>query len=161
MGFLKDIQSNLDPQAFPGATFVIEGEPPEEQCSEAKIEGVDATTRSPPFNELKDIGAFTGFNLVGKKCTIIVSPTGNTGTFDIDWNDDDYLEFAPNPGNSVDVEYYIHNGGSLIITRDVPSFAAFIHTAGYAYTIKGNKLYTNIPSNLLQPACSILFDPLT
>ncbi len=161
MGFIKDIQSNLDPQAFPGATFVVEGEPPEEQCSEAKIESDSASTQAQPVGSIDDPGAFAGFFLVGKTAHVTANVGGNTGDWEIASNNDDSVFVFGDPGDGDPTTYYISDGGSLIITRDVPSFAAFIHAAGYAYTIKGNKLYTNIPSNLLQPACSILFDPLT
>ena len=160
MGHIKDIKSNLDPQTFPGATFEIEGTVPESQCSEAKIEGDNATTVD-FLRRLIDLGKFTGFNLVGKFCTIIASTGGNTGTFSITANTNDNLTFLEFPGDGTNVEYYCHNGGELIVTRDIASFAAFISAAGYAYTIKGGKLFTNIPSAQLQPACSILFDPLT
>lgn len=161
MGSLKDITNQGNRGTFPGSTFVIEGEPPEEQCSEALIEGANAVTRTPPFLDLCDVGAFAGHNLVGKVCHIIASVGGNTGNFDIILNDDDCVVFNTNPGNGDPVEYYVTNGGSLILTRTMESFAAFIFEAGYSYTIKGGKLFTNIPSAMLQPACSIVFNPLT
>lgn len=161
MGHIKDIKSNLDPQAFPGATFEIQGTVPEPQCSEAKIEGDDATTENLGFKQLRHTAKFTGWNLTGKVCTITTNPGGNTGDFDIDSNTNDFLFFDQNPGNGSPTTYYVHNGGELILTRDIQSFAEFIHAAGYAYTIKGGKLFTSMPSALLKNACSILFDPLT
>ena len=161
MGHIKDIKSNLDPQAFPAATFEIAGEVPASQCSEAKIEGNNAVTSDAFLKLLRDWNAFTGWNLTGKICTITASVGGNTGDFDILSNDDSFLNFAQDPGNGDPVQYYIHNGGELILTRNIQSFAEFIHAAGHSYTIKGAKLYTTIPSNQLKNACSILFDPLT
>ncbi len=161
MAYLKNIKSNLDPQAFPGATFELTGTVPVSQCSEAKIEGADATTQTLPGYSLKDPGAFAGFALAGKVCTITASVGGNTGDFDIDGNTDDLIALIQDPGVGDPVEYYVHNGAELILTRDIPSFAQFIHDAGYAYTIKGAKLYTDIPSGQLKDACTILFDPLT
>lgn len=161
MGSLKDILNQENRGTFPNATFVIEGEPPEAQCSEALLEGDNAVTTQPPFLDLVDAGAFAGHNLVGKVCHIIASVGGNTGNFNIIINDDDSVVFDSNPGNGTNVEYYITNGGSLILTRTMESFAAFIAEAGYSYTIKGGKLFTNIPSAMLQPACSIVFNPLT
>ncbi len=160
MGSLKDIANQPKLQTFPSSTYVIEGEPPESQCSEAKIEGDSAQTIT-GANTLIDSGKFIGFDLTGKVCHIIVSPTGNTGNFAITGNGDNFLFFATDPGNSLDVGYYVSNGGSLILTRTMPSFAQFIASKGFSYTIKGGKLYTNIPPDDLQPACSILFDPLT
>ncbi|MBA7588938.1 hypothetical protein ES708_31009 [subsurface metagenome] len=160
MGHLKDIKSNLDPQAFPGATFQIEGTVPQAQCSEAKIEGDSATTESVSFS-LTDPGKFVDENLNGKFCTITASVGGDPGTYEINFTSDNTLGFTTSPGDGDPVEYYIHNGGELILTRNKESFAAYIHAAGYAYTIKGGKLYTDMPSGLLKDACSILFDPLT
>ncbi|MBA7528101.1 hypothetical protein ES705_20284 [subsurface metagenome] len=160
MGHIKDIKSNLDPQAFPGATFQIEGTVPEAQCSEAKIEGDSAVTSSAgPL--LQDAGKFAGYALTGKVCTITASVGGNTGDFDITNNDEDGLLLAQDPGDGDPVTYYVHDGAELILTRDVQSFADYIHAAGYAYTIKAGKLFTNMPSDQLKNACTILFDPLT
>ncbi len=161
MGHLKDIANQPNLQAFPGATFEIAEEVPQSQCSEAKIEGDDAITLPPDPGTLTDPGAFTGFALGGKFVTITASTGGSTGTFAIVINTNDSLVIIGNPGNGTNVVYYIHNGGSLILTRNFKSFGEFIKAAGYAYTIKGGKLYTNIPSVQLQPACTILFDPIT
>lgn len=161
MGHLKDIANQSKIQSFPSSTFEIEGEVPVSQCSEAKIEGDNATTNPFPQSNLVDPGRFTGWDLFGKHCTIITNPGGNTGTFNIVGNTNDLIVLNPDPGNGGPTTYYIHNGGSLILTRNAQSFAEFIAAAGYAYTLKGGKLYTNIPSVNLQPACSILFSPLT
>ena len=161
MGHIKDIKSNLDPQTFPGAHFEIAGTVPTPQCSEAKIEGDDAQTFNAEIKRLKDVGKFAGYDLTGKVCTITESVGGNTGDFDITSNSDDFLDLIQDPGNGDPVEYYVHDGAELILTRDVQSFAEFIHAAGYAYTIKGAKLFTDMPSDQLKNACSILFDPLT
>lgn len=161
MGYIKDIANQPNLQTFPDATFEIAGDVPQAQCSEARIEGDHASTdRRAPFS-LTDLGAFTGWNLTGDICHITENPGGNTGDFDILSNTVDVLILLQQPGNGSPTVYYVSNDIGLIITRDVASFAQFIHAAGYPYTIKGGKLYTNIPSNLLQPACSILFNPLT
>ncbi len=161
MGYLKDIHSNLDIQAFPGAHFEIAGDVPTAQCSEAKIEGDNATTSNFPGFLLNDPSAFTGYDLTGKVCTITASVGGNIGDFDIVSNTAGALELLQDPGDGDPVSYYVHDGGTLILTRSAKSFAEYIHAAGYAYTIKGGKLYTNMPSGLLKNACTILFDPLT
>lgn len=160
MGYLKDIHSNLDIQAFPGAHFEIAGEAPLTQCSEAKIEGDHAfLVIAPP--QLKDVGAFVSYDLTGKVCTVVSGPFAIPGDYDILSNTDDALTLATSPGDSPEVVYYVHDGGSLILTRNIASFAKFIHAAGHAYTIKGGKLYTDMPSAQLKNACTILFDPLT
>ena len=160
MGHIKDIKSNLDPQTFPGATFEIQGEVPETQCSEAAVEGDHGETGASGFI-LLDPGNFVGWNLTDKVLHI-TSPPANIGDYDITDNSDDHLALAQStPAASFDNVYFVTNGGELILTRNVQSFAQFIHAAGHSYTIKGNKLYTNIPSDQLQNACSILFDPLT
>ncbi len=160
MGSIRRLDSNADIQAFPDAKFEIIGNVPVAQCSEAKIEGATAWTAS-AFNNLTDPGKFATYDLAGKVCTITASVGGNTGDFDIVFNDNNELLFGVDPGDGNPVEYYIHDGGSLILTRNAKSFAEFIHAAGYAYTIKAGKLYTNMPNGQLKYACSILFDPLT
>lgn len=160
MGHIKDIKSNLDPQAFPGATFQIQGDVPASQCSEAKIEADDGQTFASQTHII-DLEKFEGWDLVGKKVTV-VSPPENAGTHTIIFNTPHVIDTdAPYPLASSDNVYYVHNGGELILTRNVQSFAEFIHAAGHSYTIKGGKLYTTIPSDQLKNACSILFDPLT
>ncbi len=161
MGSIRRLDSNVDIQTFPGAKFEIVGDVPAPQCSEAKIEGDSAITRAIPFSDLTDAGAFAGYALVGKVCHITASVGGNTGDFDINFQDDNQIAFTTNPGAGDPVEYYISDGGALILTRNVTSFASYIHAAGYAYTIKGGNLYTNMPNGQLKDACSILFDPLT
>lgn len=161
MGHLKDIANQPKPQTFPGATYQIQGQVPASQCSEAQIEGDSASTQGAPFQVLNDFGKFVGWFLIGKKCTIITNPGGNTGTFNIVGNTNNTLSLTPDPGTGTPTAYYVHNGGSLILTRDIQSFAQFLSAAGSAFTIKGGKLYTSAPSNTLQNACSILFDPLT
>ncbi|MBA7645777.1 hypothetical protein ES703_53535 [subsurface metagenome] len=160
MGYLRRLDNNADPQAFPGTNFELTDEVPAPQCSEAQIEGTNGVTRS-AFMDLTEASKFAGWDLNGKKCTITATVGGNLGTFSINGNTDDTIDLIGNPGDGVNVEYYIHNGGELILTRNVHSFAAYIHAAGYAYTIKGGKLYTNMPSGHLKNACTILFDPLT
>lgn len=160
MGHLKDIANQSKIQSFPSSTFEIEGEPPASQCSEARIESVTGDP-IPGTGFMSDPGKFVGWNLAGKKIHVLFPPT-DVGTYAITANGDDNL-ICTNiwiEGNPI-VEYYISNGGSLILTRDLQSFAQYIQAAGYSYTIKGGKLYTNIPSVNLQPACSILFDPIT
>ncbi|MBA7647989.1 hypothetical protein ES703_55768 [subsurface metagenome] len=158
MGHIRRLDSNADIQAFPGANFEIAGSVPAPQCSEAKIEGIGELKAT---NQLWDTAKFTGWDLSGKFVTVVSSTPDRAGTYPIASNGDDFLWLGTEPGNAVDVVYYVHNGGALILTRNVSSFAAFIHAAGYAYTIKGGKLYTNIPAGQLKNACTILFDPLT
>lgn len=161
MGYIRRLDSNVDIQAFPGAHFEIASDVPAPQCSEAKIEGDDATTENFPGFVLYDPDKFTGYNLAGKVCTITASVGGNTGDFGITSNSDFGLALNADPGNGDPVTYYVHDGGSLILTRNIQSFAAYIHAAGYAHTIKGGKLYTDMPAGQLKDACTILFDPLT
>lgn len=160
MGFLKHIHSNLDIQAFPGARFEITGEVPAPQCSEAKIEGEHGET-SMGGNGLIDTGAFVGFDLTDK-ILHVTSPEENKGDYTIIGNTDDQCICLPvfpiTWNNNV---YFITDGGELVLTRNVKSFAEFIHAAGYAYTIKGRKLYTDMPTAQLKDACTVIFDPLT
>ncbi len=160
MGYLKDIRSNLDIQAFPGARYEIAGEVPASQCSEAKIKGEHGETHA-GFASLIDFGKFIGWNLAGKVCHI-TNPPINVGDYDITHNVDPEIYFVQEvPHTSFDNEYYITNGGELILTRNIQSFAEFFHAAGRAYTIKSGKLYTDTPIPDLESACTILFDPLT
>ena len=160
MGHLKDISNQPKLQTFPSSTFEISGDVPAAQCSEAQVEGNHGQT-GPGGNALADPGKFTGWVLNGKALHI-TAPPANVGTYDINNNTNDVIITVQIiPAASADNVYYVTNGGLLILTRDVQSFAEFIDAAGYAYTIKGGKLYTNIPSAQLQNACTILFDPLT
>ena len=160
MGHIKNIANQPKLQTFPGAIFETAGTVPVAQCSEAKIQGDHGDTSGPGWR-LVDPGKFAGYNLNNKICTITKSPTGSTGDFDIENHTDDHLNLFQDPGDSIDVEYYVHDGGELIITRNIQTFAEFISSQHYPYTIKGGILYTSMPSNLFQNACSILFDPLT
>jgi len=161
MGYIRRLDSNADIQAFPGANFEAAGDVPAAQCSEAKIEGDNATTTAPPTPALTDPGKFSGWDLTGKICHITASVGGNTGDFTIVGGAADRVDLMGDPGNGTNVVYHITDGGTLILTRNVKSFAEYIHAAGYAYTIKGGKLYTDMPSGQLKNACTILFDPLT
>lgn len=161
MSYIKDLQSNPDPQSFPGAKFEISGTPPKPQCTEAEIEGDSADTEAAPINKLSDANKFTAYDLTGKVCHITASVGGNTGDFDITGNDEHTLDLIQDPGDADPVTYHITDGAELELTRNAQSFAEFIHAAGYAYTFKGGKLYTNIPSGQLQPACTITWDPIT
>lgn len=161
MGHLKNIANQPKLQTFPNAQFEIAGDVPAAQCSEAQIEGDDATTTTLPAFTLWHPGAFAGWALNGKTCRITASVGGNTGDFLVVATNPDFLGLGADPGNGDPVTYHVIDGGELILTRNVQSFAEFIHAAGYAYTIKGGKLYTTMPSSELQNACTILFDPLT
>lgn len=160
MGSLIKIGEN-NPNPFPDTKFTIEGEVPAAQCTEAKIAGLNATTSPIPDPHLTDPGAFTGYNLTGKICHITYSEGGAIGPKFIISNNDNSLEFGADPGFGSNVQYHVTDGGSLILTRNVESFAQFIHTQGYAYTFKGGKLHTNCPQGSLKHACTVIFDPLT
>jgi len=161
MGHIKDIANQPKIQPFPSATFEIVGEVPAAQCSEYRFEGDDAETWSLPHFRLWHASKFTGWDLTGKVCHITANPGGNTGDFNIISNTLNALKLVQDPGNGNPTTYFIPNGGTMIIPRTIVSFASYIQAAGYAYTIKGGKLYTDMPSGQLKDACSILFDPLT
>lgn len=161
MGSIRRLDTNVDIQAFPGAHFIINDEVPKAQCTEAEIESITGSTGFFPTNHLDDHLKFTGYDLTGKVCHITASVGGNTGDFDINSNDDTRLALAQNPGNGNPVTYHVTDAGELELTRNEASFAAFIHAAGYAYTFKGGRLFTDMPSGQLKDACTILFNPLT
>lgn len=161
MGSIRRLDENVDIQSFPGAHFIINDDVPAAQCSEAKIEGDNASTMREPDNLLLNSDKFVGYNLTGKVCTITASVGGNIGDFNIQSNTDGFLILATNPGDGDPVTYHVRDGGELILTRNEKSFAAFIHAAGYAYTFKGGRLFTNMPNGLLKNACTILWDPQT
>jgi len=161
MGHLKNITNQPKIQTFPGAHFEAAGVVPVAQCSEALVQGDNATTSENAFGKLDDIGAFVGLDLTGDTAVITQSTGGNTGSWNINNNTDDQLRMPVGCGAGTNVHYYVHDGAELIITRNIQAFAEFISSEGYPYTIKGGILYTSMPSNLLQHACSILFDPLT
>ena len=128
MGHLKDIANQPNQQTFPESTFSIVGDVPASQCSEAKIEGDNAVVSFIPNNFLYEPAKFTGFNLAGKVCTITINPVGPTGDYDINFNTPDVLALQQNPGDGKPVSYYVHDGGTLILTRDAASFAEYITT---------------------------------
>ena len=161
MAHLKHLASEVISPPFPQAQFEIVGEVPAAQCSEAQIEGDSATTSDGELGTLSDEGKFAGWALTGKVCHITASVGGNTGDFNITGHDDNTLLLDANPGYGDPVTYHITDGGELILTRNEASFAAFIRAAGYAYTFKGGKLFTDMPSGQLKDACTILFDPIT
>lgn len=161
MGYVKDLESNPDPQTFPGAQFEQAGTVPLAQCSKAVLEANDANTDNFPNNLLADVNKFIGFDLTGDVLTITANVGGNTGDFDIINNNDSQINLVQDPGVGDPTTYYIHDGGDLTETRDIASFAAFISAAGFAYTIKGGKLYTNMPNSNLSLACQVLWNPLT
>jgi len=160
MGSIRRLDGNADPQAFPGAKFEIVGDVPAPQCSEARVEGTGAQIDA-GLEWIYQPGKFVGWVFTGKKVTV-TSPLANAGTYNITgWNDNFIYTDTIFAEDTNEAEYYVHNGGSLILTRDVASFAAYIHAAGYAYTIKGGKLYTNMPNGQLKEACTIEWDPIT
>lgn len=143
---------------FPGANFRAFDDIPAAECSEAKIEGDQARTTTPCMC-LIDLDKFTGYNLPGKVCTITTSVGGNTGDFDITWNDDNVLDLAQDPGNGHPVEYHVHDGGELILTQSVSSLAALARSLGKAYTFASGCFYSDMTEPHMQAACSILYDP--
>ena len=161
MGHIKDITNQSKIQSFPNSTFEINGDPPLSQCSDALFQGETAFTNDPP-GRVVDFSHSFPIGVIGNFVTITESPTGNPGTYLITARPDpNTLTTGAGPGNSGNVHYYVHNGGAFAVPRDFQSFIDFITDAGYAYTIKGGKLHTNIPAVDLQPACKILFAPLT
>ena len=131
MGFIRQLDANVDIQTFPGAKFELTGDVPAPQCSEAQIEGDSAITINADLKQLHDPGKFTGWDLTTKVCTITASVGGNTGDFAIASNTDGTLTLDPDPGEGNPVQYYIHDGGELILTRNVKSFAERLHLQGW------------------------------
>lgn len=159
MGYIKIKTAGQHP-GFPGALVEAQDPIPLDQCTEAKIEGTDATTTSEP-SALTDAGAFAGYTLDGKSCTILASTGGNTGEFAIVSNTDDVLTLATDPGIGTAVAYQLHNAGELEITRNTAELAALAHAAEKAHTFLNGKLYTNMLEANFEAACSIIWAPLT
>lgn len=145
---------------FPGAIVEAKDPIPLAQCTEAKIEGTEATTTTAP-TELTDAGAFAQHTLDGKSCTILASTGGNTGEFAITSNTDDVLTLATDPGIGTAVAYQLHDEGELEITRNTPELAALAHAAEKAHTFLNGKLYTDMLEANFEAACSLVWDPLT
>ncbi len=159
MGYIKLKTAGQLP-GFPGAIVEAQDPIPLDQCTEAKIEGTDATTTSEPA-ELTNVGAFVGLTLDGKSCTILESTGGNTGEFPIVSNTDDVLTLTGDPGIGTAVAYQLHDQGELEVTRNTAEFAALAHDAGKAHTFANGKLYTDMLEANFAAACSLLWDPLT
>lgn len=157
MGYINQILTP-DPDTFPGAIFEAAGNVPEAQCQESQIVSV-AGTSTTGTGILTEVGKFVGIDLAGKKCDVTL-PALDVGTYDIISNDDDALlldySFAGPPGG---VNYTCEDAGQAYLTRNLNSLARFIHDAGFAYTIKGGKLYTDCPNLTLADACSDTWDP--
>lgn len=158
MGYIRTKTAGQIP-GFPGAKAEVHGTPPLAQCTEAKIEGTNATTET-IGTKLTKAGAFAGYTLDGKSCTILTSIGGNTGEFAITSNTDDVLTLGSDPGNGDPVSFQLHDAGELEITRTLNDFAKLAHAEGYAHTILNGKLYTDLPDAQLNGACSIIWNPL-
>lgn len=157
MAYIDKITSP-DPDTFPGALFQQAGEVPEAQCQETKITNTDAAlvNGSPIITE---VGAWPGIDLAGKE--VVVSGTVfSDGTYGILSNTDDTLttdnQFAENIATA---DTIVQDVGQTYLRRNIASFARFISAAGYAYTIKGGKLYTDCPDGTLSGACSDTWNP--
>ncbi|MBA7701204.1 hypothetical protein ES703_109937 [subsurface metagenome] len=159
MGYIK-IKAAGQLPGFPRAIVEAQDPIPLDQCTEAKIEGTDATTTTTPA-ELTNVGAFVGLTLDGKSCTILESTGGNTGEFPIVSNTDDVLTLTGDPGIGTAVAYQLHDAGELEITRNTAELAALAHAAEKAHTFLNGKLYTDMLEANFEAACSILWDPLT
>ncbi|MBA7588939.1 hypothetical protein ES708_31010 [subsurface metagenome] len=159
MGYIK-LKTPGQLPGFPGACAEAKDPIPLAQCTEAKIEGTDATTQT-PATTLTDVGAFASYTLDGKACTILESTGGNTGEFPILSNTADVLTLTGDPGDGTNVKYQLHDAGELEITRNTPELAALAHTAGYAHTFLNGKFYTDMLEANFEAACSLLWDPLT
>lgn len=160
MGFIKNITNQKLQEPFPGATFEVSGTVPVSQCNEAVISSKVGFT-SPPTNELRDATSpFVGFDLTNKTLWV-TSPAGfPPDDYHINNNTDNTLFIAYFPAFFQNIHYYITDGPGFTFQRDINSFAQFITAAGYSYTIKGAKLFTDMPENLLQEACTINWNPL-
>ncbi len=159
MGYIKLKTAGQLP-GFPGAIVEAQDAIPLLQCTEAKIEGTDATTTTEPF-ELTNVGAFVAHTLDGKSCTILASTGGNTGEFAILSNTDDVLTLATDPGIGTAVAYRLHDAGELEIPRTTEQLANLAHDAAKAHTFLNGKLYTDMLEPNFEAACSLLWDPLT
>ncbi len=158
MGYIKLKTPGAIP-SFPGACAEAKDPIPLAQCTEAKIEGTDATTET-TAPKLTDVGAFAGYTLDGKACTILASTGGNTGEFPIVSNTDDVLTLTGDPGDGTAVAYQLHDAGELEITRNTPELAALAHDAGKAHTFLNGKFYTDMPEANFEAACSLISNPI-
>lgn len=147
-----------DVGAFPGSNFVVDDTPPNTQCQETQITGIDGLSITDDII-VSDIEAFVAIDLAGKKITI-TAPPADVGTFNIISNapnlvftDHVFIETGPN------VVYSIHDPGQAYLTRNESSFVRFIENEGRAYTIKGGQLFTDTPSPPMNTACSDTFNP--
>ncbi|MBA7647990.1 hypothetical protein ES703_55769 [subsurface metagenome] len=159
MGYVKIKTAGKIP-GFPGALAEAQGGIPLAQCTEAHIEGENATTAT-EGTILTKAGAFAGHTLDGKSCTILASTGGNTGEFAITSNTDDVLTLGSDPGNGDPVSFQLHDAGELEITRTIAELAALAHAGGYAYTFLNGRFYTDMPEAQFVLACSLLWAPLS
>lgn len=157
MGSINAIDTP-DTSNFPAAVFVQEGDVPIAQCEETQITDTDPAWLHSTSTITAD-PSIADIDLTGKSATIansisddgtytILAQNGQTITID--------HTFA---GGDMFADAVYHDTGEAYLTRDVQSFADFIHENGYAYTIKGGKLFTDCPNATLANACSNLWNP--
>lgn len=159
MGYIRDLQSNPDIQAFPGATYEIDGDVPAAQCQEQRPQGpfYSISIGSP---NVVQAGMFAEYDLTGKKIDIL-STVSNNGTYNVLSNTDDYVVtdhiFTENDAT---VSIIVYDTGEVYITRNEASFLRFIQVQGATYTIKGGKIFTNLANPPMEDACTIAFNPI-
>ncbi len=145
MGHLRDIKSNLDPQAFPGATFEIIGDVPAAQCTEARLEGEYGNTHA-ASRSLTEPGAFNGWVLDGKVLTI-TTPPDNAGNYDINSNNPNVVFLdQPTPIEAAPNSWYVHDGGALTLTRDLRSFTRYLAELNSYHSSKTGQTVAGLPT---------------
>lgn len=147
-----------DIDTFPGAVFEQVGDVPIAQCEETQI--VDAgPVWTISQNTIVFAAAGVDINLIGKIITVANSASDN-GDWTIIAQVDNTLTLNHTwIGAAAGADIVIHDTGQAYLTRNSQSFAQFIHDLGYAYTIKGGKLYTDCPNLTLADACTNTWNP--
>lgn len=148
-----------DLNAFPGTAFVIDDTPPAAQCTEVQIT-LAAPTFVPAGNAITSaVPRMTDISVIGKKATIAGSPSDD-GTYDITAETDSTITIDHTfVGNDGGCAVTCHDSGQAYLTRNMQSFAKYIHNQGAAYTIKGGQLYTNIADPPIDAACTTVWNP--
>lgn len=158
MGFVNKI-TTPDQDAFPGALFEIAGNVPEAECQETKNVQVGCSATAGQFTITDVPDQWGELDLAGKE-VVVAGTVGDDGTYGIVSNTPGVLttdhEFVGTEGA---INATVQDVGQTYLTRNISSFARFIHESGFAYTIKGGKLYTNCPDVTLADACSDTWNP--
>lgn len=157
MGYVNKV-NDPNQQEFPGAAFEVSGDAPYSQCDAGAV-NESTPDWSIGTSIISSVYQCANYNFIGKKATISGSASDD-GTYDITAQSADTITIDHTFVGAVGAATVaIKDADGTHLTRNKASFAQFIHNNGYAYTIKGGKLWTDCPNLTLANACPVTWDP--